>query len=191
MKILDGTGGGYLAKVDQHNRLATDSLTVDEALNATFEGMSYNVNSGDITLTSANESGVVYVSNTNSSVDIVVDTLILIMGASTGGSGDLKVDVKRNPTAGTLISSGTAFDSVNRDFGSANTLGATILKGAEGSTVTDGDDAFKTIITAQNRTVAPVNYVLRPGNSIAITITPPTGNTSMTIQAGFSCYERD
>jgi hypothetical protein len=123
--------------------------------------------------------------------NLVVATLIYIMGNSTGGSGDILVDVKRNPTAGTLISSGTAFDSVNRDFGSANTLEATLLKGAEGLTVTDGTDVIQSIFTGPGRYVLPVDLLLRPGNSLAIACTPQSGNTSMSTQWAVVCYESE
>lgn len=190
MKIEDGTGASYRAKVSDQYRLLTESLTTDESVSQTFEGRAYNVNTGSITLTSANASGVLYMLNTGST-DIVITSLIYLLGTSTGGSGNINVKVYRNPTAGTLISGGTSFAAVNRDFGSANTLSATIKKGAEGQTVTDGSIVTESLFTSVGRQVIAVGaLVLRPGNSIALVITPQTGNTSMVTQWAFSCYEK-
>ena len=70
----------------------------------------------------------------------------------------------------------------NRDFASSNdiTNNASVYKGVEGDTLTDGGSfAF----TTRSNFDSPIsfdsaNIILRKGNSIGINITPPTGNTS-------------
>lgn len=188
MKISDGTGRGYQAEVDSHNRLLTDALTIDQSVEATFGGNAFNVNTGSINLTSGDASGLLYMSNVGDK-DIVITALFYLLGTSTGGAGDWEVDVYRNPTTGTLISAGTAFSAVNRNFGSANALEATILKGAEGSTVTDGDLIIQSLFPSSGRQTLSVGaIILTPGNSIAFTVEPPTGNTSANVQMAFSCF---
>jgi hypothetical protein len=190
MKILDGTGKGYLAKVDENNRLSTDSLTVDESVNATYGGMAYNVNTGTINLTSGNPSALLYMRNDSDS-DIIITAFFYLLGTSTGGTGDWAVDVYRNPTAGTLVSAGTDFTAVNRDFGSANELDATIKKGAEGSTLTDGTIVIQSLFPSSGRqTVAVGAIVISSGNSIGFIVDPPSGNTSANVQMAFSCFVR-
>jgi hypothetical protein len=190
MKIQDNTGDGYGAKVDSHNRLWTDSLVVDESVSATFEGNAYNVNTGTINLTSANPSAVLYMQN-DGNEDVVVTALFYLLGNS-NGSGDSVVDVYRNPTAGTIVSSGTNFAAINRDFGSANDLEAVLKKGAEGQTITDGTVVISSIFSGVGRQVVAVGaLILRPGNSIGIVVEPPAGNTSMDIQAALSCYVKE
>lgn len=190
MKIEDGKGRGYIAEVNMDNRLETESLIVDESVFATFNGDAYNINTGNITLTSANASGVLYMKN-NGINPIVINTAIYLLGASTGGSGNMYAKIYKNPTTGTLISGGTDILSVNRNFGSANLLDATIKKGAEGQTVTDGIVAIESIFTASGRQVVSLGaIIINSGNSIAITFQPPSGNTSMITQWAFSCYEK-
>lgn len=191
MKIEDGTGAGYRAAVSKKNRMSTDALVVSESVDETFNGNAYNVNTGSINLTSATASGVLYAENTGTK-DIVITSLFYLLGSSTGGSGDWAVDVYRNPTTGTLISAGTSFDAVNRNFGSANSLGASVKKGAQGSTITDGSLAIQSILSSSGRYALEAGaIVLNPGNSIAFEVTPPSGNTSVNIQVAFSCYERE
>ena len=111
-------------------------------------------------------------------------------GPSTGGSGDFKAEVVANPTAGTLISGGTALIPHNLNFGSSKILTSDTLKGAEASTITDGTVRVSTIIPASGTRVliAFDSIILEPGSSIAVTITPQTGNTAMNIQVGFNLY---
>jgi hypothetical protein len=191
MKIEDGTGSGYKAKVDNQFRLSTDALTVDESVSQTFEGVAYNVNTGTINLTSANPSATLFLKN-DAEDDLVITALFYLLGNTTGGSGDTLVQIIRNPTAGTIVSAGTDFEAVNRDFGSANSLEATLKKGAEGSTLTDGTVVIESIFSGVGRqTVAVGALVLRPGNSIGYIVTPPSGNTSMDTQWAMSCYMRE
>lgn len=190
MKIEDGRGRGYIAEVNSQNELKTKSLIVEESVSATFDGDAYNLSTGNITLTSANASGVLYMKNTGSN-PIVVTSAIYLLGTSTGGSGNMYAKIYKNPTTGTLISAGTDIVAVNRNFGSANLLDATTKKGAEGSTVTDGTVAIESIFTSSGRQVIALGaIVVNAGNSIAITFQPPTGNTSMITQWVFSCYEK-
>lgn len=41
-QLLDGTGDGFLAKVNTDNRLLTDAVTLSRSANASFTGDSYN-----------------------------------------------------------------------------------------------------------------------------------------------------
>lgn len=186
--IEDGKGRGYSAGVDSLNRLAVYGVSETNEVFAAFEGDYYNVNTGTINVTSGNASGLLYIKNTGSS-KIIITSLFYILGNSTGGSGDVVVDVYRNPTGGTLISGGTTVSEINRDFNSNNTMSATILKGAEGSTLTGGDVIISSILTGNGRVAIPTGaLILSNGNSLAIKLTPQSGNTSQNVQMAFACY---
>ena len=190
MKIQDGSGKGYEAKVDNENRLHTDSVSRDQSLQAALKSNSYNISTGVITLTSGDESGVFYIKN-NEDNPLVIKEILVIPGATTGGSGNALITIKKNPSAGTLISGASAVSTnVNRDFGSAKSLTADVYKGAEGNTVTDGSnfaassrDTFDSPITFDASII-----VLRKGNSLAVTFEPPTGNTSQTVIVACTCF---
>ena len=61
--ILDGTGKGYEAKVDSDYRLTVSSVSRDLSSESARIGENYNINTGAITLTTANESAVAYIKN--------------------------------------------------------------------------------------------------------------------------------
>ena len=187
--IQDGTGSGNRAKVDTKNRLHTLSTIETGGTEAALQGDLYNVNSGTINLTSDSASALYYIKNTDS-VNWIVNRVFYNAGVSTGGSGDFLAEVVANPTLGTLIDSGANLDIHNLNFGSSKQLTALSKVGVEGSTVTDGVVRVGTIIPTSGTRVliAFDSIVLEPGSSLAITITPQTGNTAMNIQVGLNLY---
>jgi len=192
MQIIDSTGTKTGAKVDVGNRLFTNALTVEEQSEAAGNGESFNINTGDITLTSATESSVLYLKN-NETRDLIISNIIYLFGASTGGSGDIVVTVVKNPTAGTVISDETAVDiNSNKNFGSSITLAADVYKGAEAKTLTGGTDAFSSRIQDGKfpYVIGTGDVVLPKGSSIGFQVTPQTGNTSMILQIALAVHLR-
>jgi archaellum component FlaG (FlaF/FlaG flagellin family) len=191
--ITDGKTG-QTAEVS-NNRLKTESVTQDESKLSTINGTGFNINTGNITLTNATKTAVLYLKNTGDN-DIIVDKLFYILGTTTGGAGNLFVEVLRNPSAGTIVSGATSVSiNVNRNFGSNNTISALAYKGATGSTFTDGADAIGTIAqvsSTQGSTIQVTagSIVLKKGASLGINITPPVGNTSMICQFALEVYQK-
>ena len=189
--ILDGTGTGSRAKVDSKNRLNTLAVTESGGTEAAVEGDLYNVNTGTINLTSDSASALLYMKN-DDTVPWVYNRVFYNAGTSTGGTGDFLAEIYSNPTTGTLISGGAVIVPANLNFGSSKVLTGTTLKGAEGSTVTNGNVPVSTIIPASGTRVLISfdSIILEPGSGIAVVITPQTSNTSMNIQVGFNLYRR-
>jgi len=187
--VLKSGTTGNTAEVDSDNKLQTRAVTVSASTFAAMNGDLYNVNSGVITLTSDSPSALLYMLNTNSET-WVFSRVFYNAEVSTGGSGGWLAEVIANPTTGTLISAGTAITPYNLNFSNAKALTSTTLKGAEASTVTNGVTRVSTIVPASGTRVllAFDSIVLEPGSSIAVRVTPPTGNTSMDIQVGFNLY---
>jgi hypothetical protein len=192
--ILDGSGKGYTAKVDDEGRLHVDSISTQREEAQSQRGYSYNLNTGNITLTnSATKNAVMYVKN-NENFDIIISNIFYILGNSTGGSGNCYVDIVRNPTAGTIVSGATAVDvNANRNFGSSRALSVNAYKGATGLTITDGTDVLKTILNtgAQRIAVSAGAITLPKGSSIGINYTTPTSNTSQIVQFAIACFVED
>ena len=187
MVIKDGLSG-TTARVTSGNRLATSASTQDEETTEAISGNTYT-GSARVTLTSDTESGVMYIKN-DDSLPWVMSRLFVNTGASTGGAGDWALKVKKAVTAGTLISAGSIVTPQNLNFGDAKQLASTVLSGVEGSTVTDGVDVIDSLVPTDNTRVLIVNnpFIVEPGSSVTITVTPPTSNTSWDIQTGFVIY---
>jgi hypothetical protein len=189
--IQDGTGKSYGAKVDVDGRLHVDSIGTDREAYSSQAGTSFNLNTGRITLTNASTvNAVMYVKN-NENSPLVLTNFFYQTGASTGGSGNIYVNILRNPTAGTIVSGATAGEiNVNRNFGSSRALDVTFYKGATGTTFTDGSIALESILaTATQRIAVSAGAITLPkGASIGINFTTPAGNTSMIVEFAIACY---
>lgn len=190
--IKDGTGNGYLAKVDDHYRLYTYTVSLSEQDDATHEGRSFNVNTGIVTLTNAAETPMLYLKN-NETEDLHITAIAVGFGASTGGTGDpCLITMERNPTGGTIVSGATAVDvKTNRNFGSNSTLTADAYKGATGLTMTGGTDHAYFYQSPSGRLYAGLSEQLPKGTSIGITITPQSSNTSMACYVALICHLED
>lgn len=180
-EITDGTGKGYSAGVSDSNRLLTATINETAFEHAAEEGDAYFIGTPLITLTTAGASAVFYLEN-NEDRPLNIGEFFFIAESTTGGSPQIfRVSFYKNPTS---ISSGTATTPLNQNFGSSNNLDATVQYGAQGSTVTGGSlvAALSFPIAQFNRLDA--NLVLEKGSSVALTIQPPAGNTSMAVQVG-------
>ena len=187
--IKDGTGKAYRAKVDKKNRLSTIAVIQSGGVSAALDGDLYNVNTETINLTTTSASSLLYIKNTNLT-PWILDRVFYNAGLSTGGTGDFLAEVIANPTEGTLIDSGTPIVAHNLNLGSNKALVATILKGAEGTTITDGTVRVSTIIPASGtRVLIAFDAIIMPaGSSLAIKITPQSGNSAMNIQVGLNLH---
>lgn len=180
-EITDGTGKGNSAGVDRTNRLLVRNVSETIFQNAAEEGEAFFIGTPIITATTAGESALIYIKN-NEDDQLVLGSFFLIAEATASGSPNMfRINWYRNPTS---ISSGTAIPALNQNFGSSNTLDADIEYGAEGSTVTGGSLAATLSFPIGQFNQLDANLVLEKGSSVAITVTPPAGNTNMPVQFG-------
>ncbi len=178
-EISDGTGSGNRAKVSGQ-RLFIHAIQEDEGLNATEDGDAYNLNTGDIALTSSNVSGIMYCKN-NESRDLHIQAVALGVDSAGTTNNVSKVVLIRNPTS---VSFSTAVDmNQNRNFGSSKTLTADVYKGAEGATVTGGNSIIQFYMASGSRLFAGIDMVLTKGDSMAVTIDTNTSSGTTTIYA--------
>lgn len=183
-----GSGVDIGAHVDKNEQLHVRSITETEVQDAVRKGNAYNINTGIIGLTSTTESGVLYFKNDESPVNgessFVIDAIAVGIDNQGTQAGACHITVVRNPTGGTLISGATDVDmNQNRNFGSSNTLATTTAayKGAEGNTVTGGDDIALFYQNAGTRGYYTVDLEIPKGSSIAIKIDTQTtaGTTNL------------
>jgi hypothetical protein len=181
----DGTGKNNAAKVDSENRLHTHAFTVTINQSAALGGDTYNVQTGVIELTNANESAIFHIENTGDD-DILVFEQFLIVGTSSGGSGSPTITYSTNAdSSSTIISSGTALTPSNRRLASSKVLSATTLKGGQGSTLVGGTQ--EEFLTNGFFNTSP--FVIPKGVSMTIAIQPPTGNTSQEFTFGINLIQ--
>jgi hypothetical protein len=194
--IKDGSTGN-IAKVDLNKRIHTASVTEPQSDHACDTGIEqkYNINTGDITLTNATKTTVLYIKNTGDD-DLVVTALIYNLGNTTSGTGDVKIDVIRNPITGDIITNANNCAvgpdvSANQNFGSTNTLTGLFYKGATGETaVSDGALTVSTrSASSTGRIFISLGSVVIPkGASMAVDYTPPTSNSSQIVQFAAATY---
>ena len=179
--ITDGSGACFNAKVDPQLRLHTHALNVDISQLAAIQGDSFGVSTDIVTLTSATESGVFHIKNTSDD-DLLIIEQFLILGASVGGSGVTTVTYYTNATAGTLISNASPIVPGNRRLADSRLLGADTYSGMEGDTISGG--LVSAFASAGFFNTTP--FVLPSGVTLAISITPPAGNTSLPVTFGIN-----
>lgn len=189
MQIEGGNNPHNSLSVDSRGRAQARSVSLSEQSFDSLNGDAYNINTGNITLTNATETPVIYLKNTSETRALIINRVFLSLGASTGGSGNGFGKIYKNITGGT-ITSGTAFEAGNYNFGDAKTLDVDLRKGATGSTVTGTASGIEFLFPAvSQRIVVPFESIVLPrGASLALSFTPPSGNTSIQIQAGLNVY---
>jgi len=192
--IKDGTGTGKVAKVTDENRIETASIVEDENAHACVLGDKYNINTGDITLTDAAETTVLYIKN-NETNDLVITSFIYNLGATTSGTGDVKINIIRNPTTGDIVTNASAVEAVsNQNFGSSETFTGDVYKGATAdAVVTDGAISVSTRSASNTgRIVIALGAMIVPkGSSVALNYTPPASNSSQKCQFAVACFVKN
>lgn len=189
--IKDGSGSGREATVNRQNRLSVASVITNSQVIAASNGYRFNINTGNITLTNATNTSVIYLKN-NEDSDLYITSIVYILGNSTGGTGNATFNAIRNPTAGSIITNANAVSiNANYNFGSTITLDVDAYKGATGETLLSGGSTILSTIlsTAAGRTFIQLDdFVLPKGSTIGVNYTPPSGNTSQIVQVAFAVY---
>jgi len=186
-QIRDGRGRGFMAAVNKEQELQVRSVVVEQRLAGTLDERYYEATTGKVTLTDANETGIIYLKNENTNgLVIVIDRVFYDIWTSTGGSGgDGTLRYYKNPT----ISGGTDIIPNNTNFEAATAAAGTFKKSMTTMTGTAWWTAYITdkisIALEEGRIVVP------NGESFGISIAAPTGNTSMDIAVNVAFYYFD
>ncbi len=169
VRIVDGTGTGRAAAVDSENRLETHSTILTETVHEASHGHAYNLNTGNIDLTDGSASAIMYFKNNDSlNRDFVLSAFAVGVGTLPGPTESTIVTLVRDPTS---VSFSTAVDqNQNRNFGSSNTIAADVYKGAQGATITGGNDIAQFFMTGGSRMFASIDFVIPKGTAMALKI---------------------
>lgn len=196
-RIEDGKGKGFLAQVDERNRLKISGITESESVFAAKLGDAYNINTGYITIgggVGAIDSSLLYIKN-NEDKDFVITALAI--GVAPGNAAftagePFFLTLVRNPENGDIVTDETPVDmNENRNFGSSNALVADVYKGKSGGTITGGDDIAILQLVNNGRSFFTIDFFLRKGSSIAVKLTSDISSGSCQIYCAAIGYLLD
>ena len=157
------------AYVNKKHRLEVDSTARSEGLAASEGGLSYNINTGLISLTNSTATPILYFEN-HEDHDVVIEALAVGFDDLGTHTGTPVIRMIRNPTS---IDFSTDVDmKQNRNFSSTKQLKDATLayKGAVGDTVTGGDEIAMFFQQEGGRLFASIDFVIGVGNSLCITV---------------------
>ena len=193
MKIQNGAGNGYMAKVNARNQLYTFSETETESAAATELGNAYNINTGLISLTGSGDSAILYVKNEEVS-DMYIENIAFGIDSAATVSTTPVITIIRNPTAGDITTDASAVAmNQNRNFGSSKTLSTSTLayKGKQGGTMTGGNDIIIFMQGTGGRLFANIGLQLPKGNSIGVKIDSNISSDTMLVYCALVLYIKD
>lgn len=187
--IQDGTGKGYLVKVDSENRIIARSVIQSEFDNSTSTSNAFNINTEFLTITNATETPILYIKN-NEDHDLIVEAWFIGTDVAVGSATRQSImRVHSNPTGGTIISSGSNLSAINRSIGSSEELNAIIKLGGDAFTLTtSGLPVLYQTQANVARNFGIVHLAVKKGSSLAVTI-QTYGLTSIDVYTGFQVYK--
>ena len=185
MQIKDGTGKGFLAKVNKDNQLVTRAVSVEQRLKSALNDNYFEVTTGIINLANAVATPILYLKNDNVDKSIIIDRVFYDTFTSVSGVGSGKLLYVKNPT----IAGGTDIVPNICNFGSNQTAEGTFKKSL--TTMTGTTFWTASILEESSAALEEGRIVLPVGSSIGIIITAPTSNTDMDIAVNIGFYYFD
>ena len=165
--------------IDARGRVSNKGVEVSAFQSSTANNGGFLLSTNTINLTSDNPSAVLYF-RSNETSDIVIDSIEIRCGPSTGGTS---TQVNRTDYVG--VSGGTILDQADAAPFNLRTSGAvafdgTAKIGGEGITVS-GIAAGNIFHLTSEPEVLPSGFIVTKGEDLCIELTPPPGNTSMDV----------
>ena len=187
-QIQDGTGSSKKVKVSSSNKLFVESVVRSEREEEGILGEAYNVSTGFVRLTSANQSSVLYFKNNEDEDLIVTEFLFAVRGSTGGTTRHIRVDIIKNP-ASMSSGSGTDLNISNINFGSSNTVNSDSEIGQEGSTLNRGTTYLLLVAPLDNLTTEVASTIIPKGSSIGVNVVPPTSNTALDVNVEIKLHK--
>lgn len=188
--IEDGTGKGFSVKVDDRHRMHISGVVNTAVDAAILDGRHFIANSGIITITGTTKNALLYITNT-SDTDLFLNSLIFTEGLSVGGSGIGILASEVSPTGGTIISTATPAVLINSRVGSPKPYSGVAYAGFDGATVTGAVASNPQVTLGSERFTSAILATVPKGFTGAFVYTPPTGNTSVSVQFTLTMYYID
>ena len=187
-QIQDGTGSNRKARVNENNRLFTESTVRTEREEEALLGEAYIVGSGFVTLTGTSTSAVLYFKN-NEDFNLVISRFLIGVKKSSGGTENFVTGIiYQNPTS-MVSGTGNPLIISNVNFGSSNTVDSDSEIGQTGALLAGGSAYLATVAPTENLTSEAASTILPKGSSIGVFITPPSGNISIEVSIGINLHK--
>jgi hypothetical protein len=184
--IKDGVGKGFSAQVNKDHQLITRATALNQHTKSVVDGNYFEATTGLLELTTAAETGVIYVKNSEDTT-IIVDKVFFDVWPSTGGDtngGTLRY--YKNPD----VTGGSSIIPTNTNF--KYTVGEAGSDLKDLNTMTGGTVMWIMYFEPQNSlTINEEKIAIPPGYSIGISVAAPTGNSSMYINLNVAFYRLD
>lgn len=196
-EIINGAGGSKISmKVDQNHQAHVVAVTKTETQDALNKDLAYNINTGKIALTSSSESAILYFKNDESPINgessFVIDAIAIGINNDGTTSQMAEIYVSKNVTGGTIVSGAVDVDmNENRNTGASEELDSLTYKGAEGSTISGGQDVALFFQSSGSRGYYTVDMEVPKGGSVAVRINTYTTAGSTNIYAAIVGHRKD
>ena len=190
MARLNGGRNGLAADVDSTNKLQTRSVARTDDVDAGLNEDAFFLATPPILLTTTNPStGFIYQNDEDR--DLILVASVTSAGESNGTSQVFSVS--RQAGIGVTMAGGTGSPVavISTIFGSTGTLANTSEIGQEGATLSGATASSPLFLTTGQRDLDPLFAIIPKGVTIGISITPPAGNTSMTVTFLLEVYLRE
>jgi len=184
--LQDGTGRGYLAKVDQTNRLRTQSLTRDEYESQSLKGEAFNINTQLMSVATTAETALLITTN-NETRDIILQAWFV--ATDTVGAVGSTLGLLRAYFGATGFSGGTSVPVVNRRSGASRSWQLEALKLP--TWTPSGDPVLYQTHGIPQRIFGNVVLALPPGQSVAITTEFAGATVPYSVYAGWTGYLKE
>jgi hypothetical protein len=188
--IVDGTGVGSKLRIDKNFQAHTFSITESESSDALDKGNAFNINTGWVNISAT--TGMLYFQNGENS-NYVIETFVI--GFKQGATTDQPyIEILRNPTAGTTVSSANDAPIIsNSDFSSPNSFGSDTLiyAGADSETITGG--AVHAVLGGKldSRGGYGVKVELSKGSSVGVRVYPDLSAGNVDVYVALIGYMKD
>lgn len=188
--IQDGTGRGYLARVDDTNRLAVRGVVETTYDNLGKTGAAFNVNTQLVPFvsTGTTEVPLLYLRNLEPS-DIELVNFFISVGLSAGVFTENPLfRAYANPVG---VAGGVAVTPTNRLIGDPRTFALTVQRQDAGVPLTwtpAGTPILYQTLTQSNRSVGAVNLHLPSSASVIITLTTNLAASTVSAYAGLAGF---
>jgi len=189
MFIEGSNNPGNKVEVDNDGKIEARAVSISEQSEKSLNGDAFNINTSEFTLTDDAETPLFFFKNESEDFQIVIPRIFVTFLSSTAGSGKVSAKLIQNITGGTILSA-TDLAPTNFNFGKSKTPGTILKIGSTGDTFSGGLTGPEFLFTSDNqRQLVPFESIILPrGASMLFTLTPPTGNTSMVVEAGANFY---
>lgn len=189
--IQDGTGRGYLARVDGNNRLAIQGVIETTYDNVGKVGQAFNINTQLVPFvsTGTTETPLLYLQNLEVS-DIELVNLFIAIGLSAAGvfSENPLFRAYASPAG---VAGGVSLTPTNRRIGDPRTFNLNAKRQDAGVPLTwtpAGTPILYQTLTQSNRSAGAVNLHLPPSASVIVTLTTNLAASTVTAYAGFAGF---